>query len=143
MKYSIFLLAVLGMMLGCNPNVKYSKILSGSTWRITSAKVDGVAVEINGTNLRFEECSIYEELCMATWSPSAGGVGKFIWQFRERAKTLELVNQTESSEPLDVAAGEACLMFSAVYAVEEKSKTRIELNGKNDQNEPIKLVIEK
>lgn len=118
----IFIIALAAGFAACNKTKKYSKRLSGETWKVTELSVDGTP-EAELPTLVFEECDIYEESCMAEWKNEEGGHGEFVWQFREKGKVFEISNQSDHTHShADEEAQAQLSSFSGVYDVIEHKK---------------------
>lgn len=120
------------MLAGCDKDKKVSKRLSGEEWKVTELTLDGIA-QTDLPVLKFEECDIYNELCIGEWTNEAGGRSFFIWQFRNKATSFEISNQSTLATAGGVEANEEaiiqCSDYSGIYEVKESRKTRMKFEA--------------
>ena len=140
-KTATLLLMVAILAAACNKTKTVStRLIDAGEWTVTELSVDGTnEAELPGWHIK--SCKIYEESCHGEWKNDEGGEAEFIWQFREKGKTLEISRQ-EGEEGHDHdhghdhghdhAAEEAiaqCYAFSGVYEVVEDGKENMEFKS--------------
>lgn len=144
---SISTLAVVLLLIiaSCNKTKQTSERIAGATWEVTELTVDGVA-EAHPPLLTFEDCDIYGGTsCKGDWTHDSNHA-HFVWQFRDKAKTFELSNQS-SLEDAHNGGHEAeelilqCQNFSGVYTVKERKKDRMEFTTTAALGFPGKTVV--
>ncbi|MBN4073185.1 hypothetical protein JYT74_03980, partial [Crocinitomix catalasitica] len=92
--------------------------------------------------LDFDNCSIYDELCNASWDVGNSGAADFIWQFNDSGNTFEISNQSDSISSLaNSAAMLQCYNFSGVYDVVEHKKDKMEFTSTSTIGYSTKTVI--
>lgn len=145
---SIIIVAIITLS-GCDKDKRHAKRLGGEKWQVTELTMDG-ASQPDMPLLEFEECDIYNELCIGTWSNNAGGKSYFIWQFRNKATSFEISNQSTIATAGGVDANEQaviqCSDYSGIYQVVEskKSKMRFEaLSTLGSGGKKVTMTIEK
>lgn len=123
----------------CNKTKTISnRFIKTGEWVISKLTVDGISEE-ELPIWEIEDCDVYNESCYAEWKNEEGGHAEFIWQFREKANTLEISHQIteeedEHHEEHDHSAEEAAeqaYIFSGVYEVIEKKKNEMEFSSEN------------
>ena len=128
MKKIIYILIAAAFLTACSKTKKYSKRLAGEEWTAKSVTIDGQATDEHFV-LAFDDCDIYEELCMGTWESEEGHAHgteeevRFVWQFREKGKVFQLSNQTEGHEAVQASS------FSGIYDVMEMDKEHFKITS--------------
>ena len=110
----------------CDKNKIHSNRFSGESWAVKSLTINGESNSDLPT-LAFSDCSIYKENCTGTWSLE-NSTSNFVWQFRDKAKTFEISNQSEITTHLEEAILQ-CMNLSGIYDVESSSKTKITISS--------------
>ncbi|MFK8037130.1 MAG: hypothetical protein AB8B74_02485 [Crocinitomicaceae bacterium] len=139
-------------MSACNKTKSTSnKFIKAGEWTISELSVDGT----NEDELpiwEIEDCDLYNESCFGEWKNDEGGHAEFIWQFREKANTLEISHQIKEEEDdhdhegeeHDHAAEEAAEQaynFSGVYEVVKNDKESMEFSSSSTAGFPGQAVV--
>lgn len=139
-------LFTVSLLASCNKSKKYSKRMDGDKWKVVSLTVAGS--EVTGKpELLFKDCDIYKESCEGSWIMPNDGRAAFAWQFRDKGKTLEIINQTDHVHGFaDVAAADQCIEFSGVYEVIKSKRKSLTIksnvtHGHNGQE--VKMELER
>lgn len=120
-----------GSITFCNKSKMYSNRVEGNKWKITTITVNGNS-QGNLPELLFKDCDIYNESCEGSWITGDDGRAQFAWQFRDRGKTVEIINQTDHVHGFqDVKAAEQCIEYSGVYEVIKCRRKSLSIKGKN------------
>jgi hypothetical protein len=133
MKNYIFILGLISLVsfTSCNKTNSLSKRLSGETWKVTSLLIDGeIEEEDHLPEFTFDECDIYDEVCMAEWHIEDEHA-EFAWQFDEKGTIFTISNQTTAEHDHDheeeeeeheeelVEPVDQCQDLSGTYDVDE------------------------
>lgn len=149
---NIFMIAAVMLLTvqACNKTKKYSKRLAGETWAVKTLTVDGTSEEELPT-LVFEDCDIYDEVCMGEWTNPEGAHAEFAWQIREKGKIFELSNQSnlegdghDHGNVDEHAQEEAilqCQNFSGIYEIKEHKKKSMRFESKSTIGFPGQAVV--
>jgi hypothetical protein len=123
-------------IISCNKEKQTTKTLEGTTWIVTELKVDGVA-DTSLPTLDFKKGKLYKENMMGVWHNihSTSEDAQFIWQFRDKGKTFEISNQSDS------ASAYQCSAYSGIYTIDYKGKDSYEMSSNATYAYPSKKVI--
>jgi hypothetical protein len=133
--FSVFIFAAV-ILTACNKSKKVSKRLAGETWKVVELTVDGISEEELPT-LMFEDCDIYDEVCIGEWETPEEAHAEFAWQVRDKGETFELSNQSTLEDAHshggdEHAAEEAvlqCQSFSGVYTITEHKRKEMQMES--------------
>jgi len=143
---SSFALLLIVALMACNKSNRNSRRVEGYKWKVTSINVNGNA-ETNLPTLLFKDCDIYNEVCKGTWISDEDGRAEFVWQFRDKGKTIEIANQTDHvHDVLDVKAAEQCIAFTGVYEVVNSKRKSLSIKSTKAnayQGKEVKIEMER
>lgn len=150
-------LALFGLALtSCNKTVKISNQLAGATWNVTELTVDGTSAAFIPV-LEFEECDVFEELCVGKWMDDDGEHVEFYWQVRSSNDEFEISyfaeedDHDEEEEEGHEHGGTAalslqCAALSGVYQIVEQDKNSMLVSSTatvGHTGETVRIKIEK
>jgi len=142
-KLNTFVLLILSfgiISVACNKTKQHSKWLTGETWVVNEVSIDGAPFDLL-PKLNFDDCDIYDEICLGTLQIKKDGLANFERQVRDKGSIFELSDQTENVNESNEEAVSFSSSFSGIYNVNNADKKSMELESNNCKRYPGKKVI--
>lgn len=134
-------ITALFLTVSCSKSKRNSKKLDDNKWKATELSVDGTSVSELPT-FKFNDCDIYKEACKGWWYLGNDGHAETAWQFRNKGKEFEIINQADHAHSIeDIKAADQCIAFSGVYNVIKSTRNKMEFESTTTFKYPNKKVV--